>query len=384
MHAPASTSESKSAVKPKTPRLQAIDVMRGLVIALMAVDHSSGEFNAGRVVADSAFLFKAGTPLPAAQFFTRWITHVCAPTFVFLAGTSLSLSIPRRIRAGESAFSIDRHLFTRGLVIVGFELVPSYFWMDRGRYLFQVLYAIGTSFLLMIPLRRLPVPALLGLAASILCFGEAVTGLCGWGPPDKTPLLAALLLVPGPHGPVIIAYPTLYWLAMMLLGYGFGAAIERGTSPAQLRRWLARAALLLLTLFAVVRGLNGYGNMRLYRVDGSLVEWLHVSKYPPSLSYAALELGLGAAMLWVIVGVVAGNAVSEKSPLLVLGRTPMFFYLLHIPLLALVGTALGVAHHLGIGAAFGFAAFVICVLYPLCLYYGRLKAAHPRSLLDYV
>ena len=384
MDATSSTVVNELVARRGARRLQAIDVMRGLVIALMAVDHSSGEFNAGRVMADSAFFFKAGTPLPAAQFFTRWITHLCAPTFVFLAGTSLALSIPRRLRAGESAFSIDRYLFTRGLVIAGFELVPSFFWMDPGKYLFQVLYAIGTSFLFMIPLRRLPPASLVVLGGAILCFGEAVVGLEGWGPPDKTPLLAALLLVPGPHGNVIIAYPTLYWLAMMLLGYGLGAALEKGMTPARLRVVLSAASAALLSIFVVVRAANGYGNMHLYRRGGSLVEWLHVSKYPPSFSYATLELGLSAAILWVIVGLVSARPVGEKSPLLVLGRTPMFFYLLHIPLLALAATGLGLAHRLGIGAAFGFAALVTAVLYPLCLYYGRFKAAHPRSLLDYV
>ena len=365
-------------------RLQAIDIMRGFVIALMAVDHSSGEFNAGRVISDSFLMFKADTPLPPGQFLTRWITHLCAPTFVFLAGTSLSLSIPRRMRRGESALSIDRHLLTRGIVIAAFELVPSYFWMDHGKYLLQVLYAIGTSFLFMVPLRRLPVPVLLGLSVFILGFGEAIVGLCGWGPPDKTPLIAALLLVPGPHGPLFVAYPTLYWLAIMLLGYAFGSTIERGVSPDVLRARLSKASVLLLALFVVVRGANGYGNMLLYRRGMSPVEWLHVSKYPPSLSFVALELGISAAILALIVSVVSRAPAHEKSPLLVLGRTPMFFYLLHIPLLALAATVFGLAHRLGIGAAFGFAALVIVLLYPLCLFYGRFKAAHPKSLLDYV
>lgn len=370
--------------KANTRRLQGIDVMRGLVIALMAVDHSSGEFNAGRLISDSAFFFKPGTPLPPAQFFTRWMTHLCAPTFVFLAGTALALSLERRMRDGESGLSIDRHLLTRGLVIAGFEVVPSYFWMEPGKYLFQVLYAIGTSFLFMIPLRRLKVPVLLGLAALILCLGEAITGVCGWGPSDKTPLLAALLLVPGPHGPVIVAYPTLYWLAIMLLGYSFGSTIDRDADPERLRKHLLIAAAVLLTVFVVVRGANGYGNMMLYRDGSGLVQWLHVSKYPPSLSYVSLELGLAAAAMWVILRVLQRRPLSEKSPLLVIGRTPMFFYLLHIPMLALAATALGVAHKLGIGAAFGFAALVTLVLYPLCLYYGRFKAAHRRTVLDYI
>src|SRR5262245_40492496 len=126
----ASVSEAKSHVAATSSRLKAIDVMRGLVIALMAVDHSSGEVNAGPWMAVGFFFSNASTPLPAAQFVTRCITLLCAPTFVFLAGTALALIIPRRVRRGESALTIDRHLVLRGLVIAGFELVPSYFWMD--------------------------------------------------------------------------------------------------------------------------------------------------------------------------------------------------------------------------------------------------------------
>src|SRR5262245_25298873 len=88
-------------------RLAALDWMRGLVMVLMAIDHASEAFNAGRVFSDSAWMHRPGTPLPAAQFLTRWITHLCAPTFVFLAGASIALSAERRLAKGESARSID-------------------------------------------------------------------------------------------------------------------------------------------------------------------------------------------------------------------------------------------------------------------------------------
>lgn len=365
-------------------RLVALDWMRGLVMVLMAVDHSSGEFNAGKLMVDGAFLYKPGTPLPAAQFFTRWITHLCAPTFVFLAGTSMALMIRRRKAAGESDWSIDRHLFTRGLVIAAFELVPSYFWMPRGRYLFQVLYGIGTSFLFMVPLRRLPTWAIVALGAGILVFGEAAIGLSGWGAPDRTPILAALLLVPGPHGPVMIAYPTFYWLAMMLLGWAFGQTLSARPAPAELARQLARAGALLLGLFVVVRAINGYGNMLVYRESGAIVQWLHVSKYPPSLSFAGLELGLGALILAGLSVVSTRVTPRDNGLLLVLGQTPMFFYLLHIPLLALLARGLDVEHKLGLGAAYGFALVAVAVLYPLCRVYRRYKAAHPDRIVRYV
>lgn len=358
--------------------------MRGLVMVLMAIDHSSGEFNAGRIFSDGAFLYKSGTPLPTAQFLTRFMTHLCAPTFVFLAGTSLAFSITRRVRAGESSLSIDRRLLVRGILILGFELWPSYFWMDRGRVLFQVLYAIGSSFLLMIPLRRLPIPALVGLAIGIAAFGEAAIGLAGWGPPDRTPLVAALLLVPGPHGPLLIAYPTLHWLAMMLLGWAFGAYLEKSPDSKITERHLVRAALSALLVFALVRGANGYGNMLLLREGGTLVQWLHVSKYPPSLSFVALELGLSWGILALVLRLSRRSPPRPSSPFIVLGRTPMFFYLLHIPLLALTARALSVEHALGLGAAYSFGMLAVLILYLPCRWYGRYKAAHPDGWAGYV
>src|SRR6478752_2999016 len=198
-----------AAAKTAAYRLLALDRMRGLVMLLMALDHSSGEFNAGRVISDSAFFYKAGSVLQPAQFLTRWLTHLCAPTFVFLAGVSLAMSLVRRVERGESAWSLDRYLLVRGLVIIAAELVPSYFWMSKGHYLLQVLYAIGTAYLLMIPLRRLPVPLATGLGVLVLIGAEGVASISGWGPPDSTPWLATLLLTGGLRGWLVVAYPTL-------------------------------------------------------------------------------------------------------------------------------------------------------------------------------
>jgi uncharacterized membrane protein len=363
-------------------RVVAIDWMRGLVMVLMAVDHSSGEFNAGRLVTDGAFLYRAGTPLPTGQFLTRFAAHLCAPSFVFLAGTSLALSLARR--STESPSTVDRHLLLRGLTIAGFELWASLFWMPPGRFLFQVLYAIGTSFLFMIPLRRLPSAALLAIASSIVLFGEAVIAACGWGTAGPAPPVASLLLVPGSLGRVIVAYPTLHWLAMMLFGFVFGRHVAAGPDPRRVRLELASAGVVLLVLFGVVRGLNGYGNMSLLKESGALVQWLHVSKYPPSLSYDLLEFGIMSLVLAALYVAEARTTPADGGLLLVLGRTPMFFYLLHIPLLVLTAHALGVAHALGLGATYGFAALVIGALYPACRVYRRYKEAHPNGWTRYL
>jgi uncharacterized membrane protein len=365
-------------------RLVALDWMRGLVMVLMALDHSSEEFNAGRLFTDGALFYQPGSPLPAAQFLVRWVTHLCAPTFVFLAGASLALQIDRRVAAGESAGSIDRHLALRGLLIAGFELWVSWFWMPPGRYLFQVLYAIGASFLFMVPLRRLPTSLLLALAAAVLALGEGLDGWLGWGPSETTPLLATLLFVPGRRGALLVAYPVLPWLGIMLLGWAFGRFLARRPAPGTTSRVLASSGVALLALFAVVRGRNAYGNMGLLREDGDLVQWLHVSKYPPSLSFAALELGIATLLLAGFV-VASGHVAARPNGLLrVLGRTPMFFYLLHIPCLVLAARALHVGHTLGLGWTLFFAAAVVAALYPLCLVYSRYKAAHPEGWTRYV
>ena len=368
-------------------RLVALDWMRGLVMLLMAIDHSSGEFNAGRLVTDSTFLYKAGTALPPAQFLTRWLTHLCAPTFVFLAGVSLAFSLARRVERGERPLSIDRYLLVRGLVIVAAELVPSYFWMPKGHYLFQVLYAIGTAYLFMIPLRRLPVAVAVALALAVLLGAEAVGTIAGWGPGNPaTPWLATLLLTAGPRGWLVVAYPTLPWLAILLLGWGFGHALRRRPSAEQMRpSELLLAGVGALAVFGVVRAANGYGNLGLLRDGGALVQWLHVSKYPPSVTYVTLELGLMLLVLAALAEWAKRSPPSTRSsPLLVFGQTPMFFYLLHIPLLALLARILGVEHALGLGAAYGFAALAALVLFPACVWYRRYRAAHPTSFARYL
>jgi uncharacterized membrane protein len=372
---------------PTGRRLLAIDWMRGLVMVLMALDHSSESLNAGRLFTDGAFVYHPGTPLPAAQFLTRWVTHLCAPTFVFLAGASLALQIDRRTSWGESAWAIDRDLVSRGVVIAAFELWVSWFWMPPGRWLLQVLYAIGTSYLFMVPLRRLPTALLVCIAVAVLTLAEKVTVVLEWGPPHATPLVASLLLVPGRRAGLIVGYPTLPWLAIMLLGWAFGRLLVRRPDPRDTSRMLALSGLALLALFAAVRGRNAYGNMGLLRENATLVQWLHVSKYPPSLTFVALELGV--MLLWLAAFTLAEARLSRRETregglLTVLGRTPMFFYLLHIPCLVLAARALKVENRLGLGWTYFGAAAVVALLYPLCRRYGRYKAAHPRGWPRYV
>lgn len=381
-------------------RLVAIDWMRGFVMLLMAVDHGSAIMNTGRVAADTAWDFSAmgvhggDGALPAAQFLTRWVTHLCAPTFLFLSGTSLALSTDKRAREGATDREIDRHLILRGLLLLLLEAG----WMSlvmsagMGHYaaILQVLYAIGASLVLMAFLRRLPVPALVALGLGWFAVGEALTLAVAPPPAGPGGLEAplSLLFSPAVWDFAVVMYPMTPWLAMMMLGWAFGQHLVarrrsgRGLAPAPL---CALGGALSLAVFAAVRAWNGYGNMDLPRRDDSWVEWLHVSKYPPSLSYASLELGIMAlclAALFALQGRM--ERVSRWNPILVLGQTALFFYLIHIHLLGVGAAALGLIQHGSLRETWLGALAVVIALYPACLWYRGYKAAHPRGWPQYV
>ncbi len=402
-------------------------------MVLMAVDHASLAFNGGRLGDDSWFMHEAGSELPAAQFFTRWITHLCAPTFVFLAGTALALSFERRRLAGALDRDLDRHLFKRALVILAFELL----WWSP--FSLQVLFAIGMGLICMIPLRRLSTRTLLITALAILFLYEALFwGIMNLGGitadmirevtnlpvPDGefdqetfdevsaqvrnlgwmsvfTPFFHPGLLVKIGPIPLWVQYPFVPWLGMMILGWLLGRfLLQRLTAPAPLNaatadaarssmsveRLLVIAGVLALGLFVLFRAWNGYGNMLLLREDFSLVQWLYVNKYPPSLTFALLELGL----MGLILGGFFRYQRSMKgpirtwNPLLVFGQTAFFFYLIHMHILMFGALAMGMFMNQGIGAAYLAALGVLILLYPVCLWFRRFKARRPRSWVRYI
>jgi uncharacterized membrane protein len=369
------------ALEKTAPRLSAIDWLRGLVMVLMTIDHAAGAFNAGHLMTDAAFMYKPGTPLEPAQFATRWVTHLCAPTFVFLAGLSLAISAEKRRTRREPERGFDRYLVTRGLLIAVLDPL----WMSLilgppGRILLQVLYAIGLSFVCMAWLRRVPRGILGAFALAVIVWHEALAGLAmGLFGGTNAPL--ALILTGGQIGRVLVAYPLVPWLAIMALGYALGGLVvsqRRGS----LARGFAVAGVVSLAVFAAVRGLNGYGNMRLYRDDGSLVQWLHVSKYPPGLSFATLELGLMALLFALLLKLPQG--ARALRPLELLGQTAFFFYVLHAHLLEAAARLLGLHKGAGLLATYVSAAVVVGCLSPLCVVYRRYKAAHPDGWTRYL
>ena len=194
-----------------------------------------------------------------------------------------------------------------------------------------MLFAIGVSMICMAGLRRLPMAALVAVGLGWFAFGELLTGWL-WTPPGSASPLAAVLMANYASDTLLIKYPVLPWLAMMVLGWAMGRHASNYQSgktrvSAQTVLWVAGVA--ALVVFVVVRGGQGYGDMFLHRSDGSWQQWLHVSKYPPSLSYAALELGLMSLCLAFLARIEPLIGVRNNGVFLVFGQTAMFFYLVH-------------------------------------------------------
>jgi len=368
-------------------RLVALDWMRGLVMILMALDHASAFYNPDRLAVDSAATYSYGIFLPLDQFLTRWITHLCAPTFIFLTGTSLALSCRQRSRHGISERIITRDILIRGLIIAALDIILLSSLRTDG-FLLQVLYAIGISMVAMAWLRRLNSRVL--IVAAVLWFlgGEALTRVW-WVPLESNPpLWVGLTMAPFYSKSVTIIYPVIPWLAVMLSGFVFGRYINhqpdlKQSSPSVINI-LMNSSVLLLFVFVITRGVNGYGNMLLIRGDETLAQWLHVSKYPPSLSYISLELGLMAVFLSLFLWIARRIKPSISNPFLVFGQTALFFYIFHLAILGTPALLFDLAGKGTLVSAY-YAAFIsLMVLYPICLGYRRYKFSHPQSWLRYI
>jgi uncharacterized membrane protein len=366
-------------------RIACIDWMRGLVMVLMIIDHASMAFDGSHVAKDSAFYPDATTAaLPAASFFTRWITHLCAPTFIFLAGTALAISVERRVAKGADAREIDRNLLIRGAVICLLDLTVVS--LGSGYVNLGVLMAIGLSFICMAGLRRLSSAWLLTLAIGWMGVGEWITGLF-WNPPGAPHPLAAFFLATSGGTVIVQKYSFVPWLAVMILGWVTGRYFlqhQAGLRSIRTRHLLLVAGIVALGVFFAVRGARGYGDMFLPRMDDSWQQWLHVSKYPPSLTYYSLELGLLFICLWFLALIEPKIGVRPNGPFLVFGQTAMFFYLAHRLMLEVPATYFGLRGAGGLATTYVVALVLLPLLYPACRWYRTFKAAHPDSWLKWI
>jgi len=362
-------------------RIASIDWMRGFVMVLMMLDHVSMYFDTAHSSKDSAASYISGTALPAFDFFSRWISHLCAPVFVFLAGTALAISIERKVAKGFDGRKIDRDILLRGGFIA--LLDPTLISLFDGVLRFQILYAIGAAMMCMALCRRFSNVTLVLLALAWIVFGELLTAEA-WPPGQNVESIVAALLMSTYSTPdLTIKYPLLPWLAMMILGWVFGRyllAYKDGKTSVGPVTSLLSLGVSALLIFAVIRYNNDYGNMFLYREDNSWQHWLHVSKYPPSAAFTLLELGIMSVLMAVMILVERMVGVRPKGVLLVFGQTAMMFYLVHRLTLAAAANFGGLRGFADLNTAYLISFIMLVLLYPFCLWYRGFKADHPNSI----
>lgn len=355
-----------------TDRIAAIDQMRGLVMILMATDHAAHVFYAEHVVLDSSVL-PWQQSLPTIPFLHRWLSHMCAPIFVFLAGTSIALAASRSHRTGRR-FDLD--LVLRGALLIGIDLTfISWIWgssFESPRVL-QVLFAIGAGMIAMVALRRLPGPTTLILGILLAGASEALAAL------PVPEVMRMMFLTGGFRDSFVALYPVLPWLAVMLLGHGFGRHLVAGRSA---NGFLVPAAAIAFATWFAIKLLDGYGNMLMTGSHDGALRWLQTSKYPPSLAFLGLELGIGLGLLCALFS--WRRTADDRGLLMVLGQTALFFYVLHIALLESAGSLLASLGYRPRGGLLGNSIAVILVVlaaWPLGLAFRALRRRYPRSLL---
>lgn len=323
---------SSSAAPVPAARLESIDLLRGVVMVLMAIDHTRDYFHFPALHGvDPTDLSRTSF----AVFLTRFITHYCAPTFSFLAGTGIFLSASR----GKTKGALSGFLIKRGLWLIFLELTYFY-WAWNFDYSLHfnwalVIWALGWSMVALAALIHLPVRAVAVISVAMIAGHNALDAIR----PDQLGSLGWLwhvLHVPGSikigaHFDFLILYPLIPWIAVMSAGYAFGALYQ--LDAAQRRTWLWRLGLGALALFLVLRGGNIYGDARLWSVQPrtgfTVLSFLNVTKYPPSLLYLLLTLGPG----FLLLAVWDRGIPPWLRPLLVFGRVPFFYYVLHVPLI---------------------------------------------------
>jgi uncharacterized membrane protein len=383
-------------------------------MVIMVLDHTRDFAFSGTLHFDATDLVRT-TP---AIFLTRWITHFCAPTFVFLAGTGIMLQRQR----GKPLPELSWFLFTRGLwlVVLEFTVVRTgWLWNLDYRFLgfAQVIWAIGCGMIIMAALVRIPVVVVgaLGLAITLLhdlvdpLLGAFVVG------PGATPSLGADLFtiffgrgrVPLGHpDPVIVfGYAIVPWLGVMCLGYWLGTVYQ--WTPAARQRALLRAGVIVTAAFVVLRAINRYGDLFPWSPQltptFTVLSFLNVNKYPPSLDYILMTLGPALlALAWFEH--IRPNALSRAF--VTFGRVPMFFYVLQWPMAHGLTLVAGLVAHQPVAYLTqipfgggpetppdaGFSLPVtyliwltaIVLLYPLCRWYATIKRTHNWWWLSYI
>jgi uncharacterized membrane protein len=382
-------------------------MLRGLVMVIMALDHVRAFFS-------NAYAFDPTdlTQTNAALFFTRWITHFCAPVFVFLAGTGAFLSTSR----GKTTRGLAGFLLTRGLWLVFLDLFVVHtlgWWFNIDYHLLygDVLWALGWSMVVMAGLVFLPVWSITTVGIAMVALHNVFDtvhaesfGSFGW-------LWAILhsgdILEPKPGIHFVPGYPLVPWIGVMAAGYGFGTLLLR--PQIERRKWLLGLGAGLTLAFIVIRATNLYGDPHAWATQKTglftFFSFLNCEKYPPSLLY--LLMTLGPAIIALALFERTTHPLSR--PFVTLGRVPLFFYLLHLVVIHALAVAFAYARYgqadwmfknvsvpsnsvlpypqgygYNLGIVYAIWLGVVLLVYPACGWFANVKRRHREAWLSYL
>ncbi len=400
----ASPAAHGAATHPRT-RIESVDVVRGIIMILMALDHVRDFF--GDASASPTNLATAS----AGLFMTRWITHFCAPVFFLLTGTGAFLALRRRTVSELSTF-----LVTRGLWLIFAELVIMrclgwQFNFDFLLTMVTVLWALGWAMIVLGALVHLPVRVVTAFGVVLIAGHNLLDGVT----PQALGVFAPLwnvLHVPGVlfangHRMVFLAYPLIPWIGVTAVGFGLGQLYTLG-SVERRRTMLTRIGIALTVAFFLLRALNRYGDPGPWSAQRSslftVLSFLNTNKYPPSLLF--LLMTLGPALL--LLRAVDGRTPGWLRPANVIGKVPMFYYALHVALIHLIAVLIclvryGSAHWmfesptpdrfpvtqppgwpLSLPATYLIWALVVVLLYPACRWFAALRQRRSDWWLSYL
>lgn len=399
-------------------RVESVDLLRGLIMVVMMLDHTRDFVHRDALAFDPTDVSRT---FPAL-FFTRWITHFCAPLFVFLAGTAVWFQETR----GRSKSQLSRFLVTRGLWLIAVELLVLrpliFFNFDYAELLFftQVIWVIGWSMIVLagaihLPLRWCVVLSLSVIALHNLLDGLRVTAFNGPGSPVPG-FWASMWYVLHRQGPifplgfpgpvVFVVYPLIPWPAVMLAGYAFGSLFRKDQSDR--RRALLLLGGAIVVGFVIIRLMNSYGDpvpwTTKFGTAKAVLSFLALTKYPPSLLYLMMTIGPGILFLALLERHTSG---ALARVFITFGRVPFFFYFLQWAVahsLAILATLIAgkpvgyLFSNFGftgpppssVGVGFSlpvvYAIWILgaAMIYPFCIWYGGVKARRRDWWLSYV
>jgi uncharacterized membrane protein len=400
------TATTVNGVLVEKPRISSIDLVRGIIMIIMALDHTRDFFHVSANVFQPTDLTQTNPIL----FFTRWITHFCAPTFVFLSGTAARISLQRKSKKELSVF-----LLTRGLWLVILEFTVVRFGVLFNLYydfnIMQVIWVIGASMIVLSALVHLP-EIIVGILGFIFVFGHNIfdvyqlepgdTGYAAWAILNQTGAIAL-----DENHLLLAFYPLIPWLGIMLVGYAMGKWYTRDFNAELRRKRLLTMGIGAIVLFVVLRFINVYGDPAPWNAQKNIVftilSFINCTKYPPSLLYTLMTLG----PILIILSWMENKELNFLKPALVFGRVPLFYYILHFYLIHAISlicymiisdkSLSEVDFHFGNnfgGIPFGFGyslgityivwISIVVSLYPVCKWYNRYKSTHNQAWLSYL